>query len=46
MVAYYLFNITWPRGDMRTASDDFVRQSGEPALPLAWQWNHNPDHRH
>ena len=135
MVAYYLFNITWPRGDMRTqivhradtidgpyegrvvlrdrgvaqgsiidtpdgrwyaylfqdhgavgrvpfivpmrwedgwpvlgvdgkapmtldipagegglsnivASDDFVRQPGEPALPPAWQWNHNPDHRH
>ncbi len=26
------------------ASDDFDRKPGEP-LPLAWQWNHNPDHR-
>src|SRR5687768_9362485 len=25
------------------ASDDFTRKKGEPALPLAWQWNHNPD---
>ena len=25
------------------ASDEFNRQSGEPALPLVWQWNHNPD---
>jgi beta-xylosidase/alpha-L-arabinofuranosidase len=24
-------------------SDDFDRRSGDPALPLAWQWNHNPD---
>jgi beta-xylosidase len=24
------------------ASDEFDRQPGEP-LPLAWQWNHNPD---
>lgn len=24
-------------------SDEFNRHSGEPALPLAWQWNHNPD---
>ena len=23
-------------------SDEFNRQPGEPALPLAWQWNHNP----
>lgn len=27
------------------ASDEFNRQPGEP-LPLAWQWNHNPDHRY
>jgi beta-xylosidase len=25
------------------ASDEFDRKSGEPALPLVWQWNHNPD---
>ncbi|QEC56287.1 glycoside hydrolase family 43 protein [Flavisolibacter ginsenosidimutans] len=25
------------------ASDEFSRKKGEPALPLAWQWNHNPD---
>ncbi len=25
------------------ASDEFDRQIGEPALPLVWQWNHNPD---
>jgi len=25
------------------ASDEFNRRSGEPALPLVWQWNHNPD---
>ena len=24
------------------ASDEFARQPNEPALPLAWQWNHNP----
>ena len=23
------------------ASDEF--EPGEPALPLVWQWNHNPD---
>lgn len=23
-------------------SDDFDRKGGEPALPLVWQWNHNP----
>jgi beta-xylosidase len=28
------------------ASDNFQRRPGDPALPLAWQWNHNPDHRH
>lgn len=26
------------------ASDEFDRAPGEP-LPLAWQWNHNPDNR-
>ncbi|NML64413.1 family 43 glycosylhydrolase [Hymenobacter sp. RP-2-7] len=25
------------------ASDEFARRRGEPALPLVWQWNHNPD---
>ncbi|SKB45712.1 Beta-xylosidase [Parapedobacter luteus] len=25
------------------ASDEFERTVGEPPLPLAWQWNHNPD---
>lgn len=25
------------------ASDDFSRKKKEPALPLVWQWNHNPD---
>ncbi|MCK7530195.1 MAG: hypothetical protein MZV63_03640 [Marinilabiliales bacterium] len=25
------------------ASDEFKRCKGEPALPLVWQWNHNPD---
>lgn len=28
------------------ASDEFERSPGEPELPLAWQWNHNPDHDH
>ena len=23
-------------------SDEFTRKKGEPALPLVWQWNHNP----
>jgi len=27
------------------ASDEFSRKKGEPALPLAWQWNHNPDNK-
>jgi len=27
------------------ASDEFDREPGRPALPLAWQWNHNPDPR-
>ncbi len=26
-------------------SDEFNREPGEP-LPLAWQWNHNPDNRY
>jgi beta-xylosidase len=25
------------------SSDDFTRKKGEPALPLVWQWNHNPN---
>lgn len=25
------------------ASDEFNRKRGEEALPLVWQWNHNPD---
>ena len=25
------------------ASDEFARRPGERPLPLAWQWNHNPD---
>jgi beta-xylosidase len=25
------------------ASDEFSRTKGAPALPLVWQWNHNPD---
>ena len=25
------------------ASDTFDRKPGDAALPLAWQWNHNPD---
>ena len=24
-------------------SDEFSRKNGDPALPLVWQWNHNPD---
>lgn len=27
------------------ASDEFERRPGEPALPLVWQWNHNPDNQ-
>ena len=27
------------------AADEFDRRPGEPALPLVWQWNHNPDGR-
>ncbi|MCF3107724.1 glycoside hydrolase 43 family protein [Niabella sp. CC-SYL272] len=25
------------------ASDEFTRKKEEPALPLVWQWNHNPE---
>lgn len=25
------------------ASDEFKRKKGQAALPLVWQWNHNPD---
>ncbi|WP_414693314.1 glycoside hydrolase 43 family protein [Ohtaekwangia sp.] len=28
------------------ASDEFDRKKGEAALPLVWQWNHNPDNKH
>ncbi len=24
------------------APDEFTRRKGDPALPLVWQWNHNP----
>ena len=27
------------------ASDEFTRRAGQRALPLVWQWNHNPDNR-
>jgi beta-xylosidase len=27
-------------------SDEFDRTKGDPALPLVWQWNHNPDPQH
>jgi beta-xylosidase len=27
-------------------SDEFERAKDEPALPLVWQWNHNPDNEH
>jgi len=27
------------------ASDEFNRRPGDPKLPLAWQWNHNPDNK-
>jgi beta-xylosidase len=27
-------------------SDEFDRAAGDPALPLVWQWNHNPDPQH
>jgi beta-xylosidase len=28
------------------ASDEFDRRSKDRMLPLAWQWNHNPDNRY
>ncbi len=28
------------------ASDEFNRRPGDPNLPLAWQWNHNPEPRY
>jgi beta-xylosidase len=28
------------------ASDEFTRKKGDPAFPLVWQWNHNPDNSH
>lgn len=27
-------------------SDEFERAEADPALPLVWQWNHNPDPQH
>ena len=27
------------------ASDEFSRKHGDRALPLVWQWNHNPDNK-
>jgi beta-xylosidase len=27
------------------ASDEFTRRKGDPALPMVWQWNHNPDNK-
>ena len=27
------------------ASDEFTRKPGSVALPLVWQWNHNPDNK-
>lgn len=27
------------------ASDEFERKKNDPALPLVWQWNHNPDNK-
>jgi beta-xylosidase len=28
------------------ASDEFARSAGQTPLPLAWQWNHNPDNQY
>lgn len=28
------------------ATDEFNRKKGDSALPLVWQWNHNPDSEH
>jgi beta-xylosidase len=27
------------------SSDEFTRRKKDPALPLVWQWNHNPDNK-
>jgi beta-xylosidase len=27
------------------ASDEFDRHTGDSAMPLVWQWNHNPDNK-
>jgi beta-xylosidase len=27
-------------------SDEFDRNPGQPPLPMAWQWNHNPDNHY
>ncbi|HEV7380790.1 MAG TPA: glycoside hydrolase, partial [Dyadobacter sp.] len=27
------------------APDEFTRKKSDPALPLVWQWNHNPDNQ-
>jgi beta-xylosidase len=27
------------------APDEFTRKKGQAALPLVWQWNHNPDNK-
>jgi beta-xylosidase len=27
------------------APDEFSRKKGDPAFPLVWQWNHNPDNK-
>lgn len=32
-------------GDGIVVADEFTREPGARPLPLAWQWNHNPDHR-
>ena len=38
-------NIPAPKDSLAgiVTSDDFDRKAGDPDLPLAWQWNHNPD---
>jgi len=37
--------VTEPGLGNLVASDEFNRDPGQP-LPLAWQWNHNPDNRY